>query len=370
LVLVGGAALVAFGARRLVWPFVRLRVGKTTFPGGAPPLQGKVPGSPFAWCEIGGDGRVHFYPPRAELGQGSHTLLAQLLAEELEVDPGAVVVHQPDTSRGFDARAMTVVGSSSVYALQQPLREAAATLREALRAEAARQLGCPVEEIVASGGRCRSLKDPVRVLDYGEMAAARTLPWDVPRAAPALKTPNDFVAVGRSVPRVDLPEKVTGRAVFGHDVRLPGMLYGAVARPPRHGSRLRRVEAAESVRRLLGVAAVVIEDGFAGVVRSPGGAPPPTAWASPSPCARSGTWASAPTTSRGARRTPFGTSPSSSASPPKPSPDTPGASRPGPTTSGRSTSTSATGDPPRRTSKRSSAGWWSGRWSTTTPPCS
>ncbi|MGF1473762.1 MAG: molybdopterin cofactor-binding domain-containing protein [Rubrobacteraceae bacterium] len=187
LVAAAGAAAVFAVARGLVWPGVRLRIGKTIFPGGAPPLRGKLPGSPFVWCEVGADGRVHFYPPRAELGQGAHTLLAQLLAEELEVDPDAVTVHPPDTSRGFDAKTMTVVGSSSVYALQEPVREAAATVREMLRAEAAAMLGCPAENVVARNGGLYIRGGANNSLTYGQVAAARRASWKTPNKPPALK---------------------------------------------------------------------------------------------------------------------------------------------------------------------------------------
>lgn len=267
-VLVGtvGAVALAFWVRGSVWPTLQLRVSKFAFPGGAPALQGKLPGSPFVWCEIGEDNRVHFYPPRAELGQGSHTLLAQLLAEELEVDPGVVVIHPPDTSRGFDARSMTVAGSASVYNLQQPLREAAAAVREMLRAEAAPRLGCAAEEVVARDGRLHADGDASRSLTYGEVVAMKKGQWQVPKRAPALKAPEQFRVVGRSVPRVDLREKLTGRADFAYDVHLPEMLYGAVARPPRHGAKLQEARTADAARRRPGVVAVVVEEGFAGVV--------------------------------------------------------------------------------------------------------
>ena len=257
---------MALAARALLRPAVQLKVGDFVRPGQVNVPLGKPPVSPWAWLEIGADERVHFWSPKAELGQGAQTGLVQLLAEELEVDLDRVVVHQPDTAVGFDPRLLLTVGGTSVNGLSRPLREAGATLREALRAEAAARLGCVPEEIVAEHGRCAVRDDPDRSLTYGEIVAGKEGAWKLPAAPPTLKEPEEYRLVGRSVPRLDLPEKVTGRAVFGFDVRLPGMLYGAVARPPREGARLGRVGCVAEAEAQPGVVKVVVGRGFVGVV--------------------------------------------------------------------------------------------------------
>lgn len=265
---VAAGAVVALAARTLLRPVVQLKVGGLMRPGQLSIPLGKPPRSPWAWLEIGPDERVHFRSPKAELGQGTQTGLAQLLAEELEVDLERVVVHQPDTAVGFDPRLLLTIAGTSVNGLSRPLREAGAALREALRAEAAARLGCEREAVVAERGRCFVRDDPARSLSYGELAAGKQGAWAPPAALapPALKEPEEYRLVGRSVPRLDLPEKVTGRAVFGFDVRRPGMLYGAVARPPREGARLRGVRGVAAVEARPGVVKVVVGRGFAGVV--------------------------------------------------------------------------------------------------------
>jgi len=265
--LVGVGTAAATVAWFLVRPAVQLKVGDLMRPAEDPSVPvGKPPDSPWTWLEIGTDEHVHFRSPKAELGQGTHTGLVQLLAEELEVDPDRVVVHHPDTAFGFDQKLLLTAASTSVNGLSRPLREAGATLREALRAEAARRLGCEPGKVVAEHGRCAVRDDPERSLMYGEIVAGKEGAWRLPAVPPALKEPDEYRLVGRSVPRLDLPEKVTGRAVFGFDVRLPGMLYGAVARPPREGARLRRVGGVAEARARPGVVEVVVDGGFAGVV--------------------------------------------------------------------------------------------------------
>lgn len=266
LALVAGGAM-AGAARLLLRPTVQLKVGGLMRPGQEPSIPlGKPPTSPWTWLEIGPDDRVHFYSPKPELGQGAQTGLAQLLAEELQIDLDCLVVHQPDTARGFDPKLLAALGGTSVNSLSRPLREAGARLREALRAEAAARLGCEPGEIVAEHGRCFVRDDPHRSLSYGEIVAGKRGAWTMPVDPPALKEPDRYRLVGHSAPRLDLPDKVTGRAVFGFDVRLPGMIYGAVARPPHEGARLRRVGSVAAAERQPGVVKVVAGRGFAGVV--------------------------------------------------------------------------------------------------------
>ena len=134
-----------------------------TRPGGTPPVRGRPP-APAVWGEVDPAGTVHLYVPKAELGQGSHTVLAQIFAGELGVDLDRVVVHHPDTDRGFPLGWMTVAGGSTAELMRVPALRAAAGL--AARQPAAQR---------RSGAGGRSL-------------------------------------IGVAVPRVDLPAKVTGAA--------------------------------------------------------------------------------------------------------------------------------------------------------------
>jgi isoquinoline 1-oxidoreductase subunit beta len=196
--------------------------------GGAPPLH-----SPFdAWVEIRGDGAIVLFVAKAEMGQGILTSLGQILAEELDVAWEKVHVQQAriDPNR-YDH---LTVGSDSVRSLYSPLRRAGAMARDALlRAAALRWKvlagGCRTDSGVVVG------PDGQR-LTYADLAAqAATLPM---AADVGLRDPIQFRLIGRSIPRIECQSKVTGTAVFGIDVSLPGMLHAVVARCPKIGGQL------------------------------------------------------------------------------------------------------------------------------------
>ncbi|MCD0162539.1 molybdopterin-dependent oxidoreductase, partial [Deinococcus sp. 6YEL10] len=194
-----------------------------------------APRNPDLWFEVTPAG-VTFFVPKIEMGQGIHTALAQIAAEELEVTPEQLTVRQADTARGYAGGTMFTFGSTSVKALYRPLREAAATLRELLREEAARQLGVPAARLTAAGGSFFVAGSRERI-GYAQVVAGKQGEWVIPEAAPTLKARRDFKRIGRAMPRTDFRDKVLGTATYGYDARLPGMLFGAVARPPRFGAR-------------------------------------------------------------------------------------------------------------------------------------
>ncbi len=223
------------------------------------------PDTPLTWFEIDAENRVHVYIPKIEMGQGVHTSLAQIAADELEADWETVVVHQGDMDRGFDGQLIFTFGSTSVTSLYTPLREVAAAMRYMLREEAAAQWGASLDDVIAENSTCYLAADPDTRLTYGEIVAAKEGEWAIPEADIPLKTREQFRYIGQPVPRVDFYEKVTGRAVYGYDARVEGMAYGAVARPPRFGATLARAGAGDAESQP-GVIAVVIEGDFAGVV--------------------------------------------------------------------------------------------------------
>jgi len=255
-----GLGIGGVGALALGLPAMRLGVARVLDEGITPSAS---PVDPTVWFEILPDDRVRLHVPKVEMGQGIHTALAQLAAEELEVPWERMEVVHANTAHGpVDERGTS--GSMTVVGLYQPLREAAATLREMLRAEAARQLGVPAASLVAAGGTLSVRDQPGRTLRYGEVVARHTGAWEVPEQPPALKPAKDFQFIGQSMPRVDLEAKLTGQGVYGYDQRLPGMLYGASARPPRLGSTLRAAREGKA-RQQPGVVAVVMGKDFASV---------------------------------------------------------------------------------------------------------
>lgn len=221
-----------------------------------------MPTSPFVWFEIEADNSAHLYIPKVEMGQGIHTALAQIAADELELDWQDVIVHQADTARGFDPEIIFTFGSTSVTALYQPIREIAATMREMFRIEGATMLNAALDEVRTEGG---AIINGDERITYGDVIAAKTDEWQVPEAEAPLKANADFRYIGKSVKRVDFEAKITGQAVFGYDARAENMAYGAVARPPRFGATVASVDDS-AARGMDGVLDVVVQEDFVGVV--------------------------------------------------------------------------------------------------------
>ena len=228
---------------------------------------GGPPNTPSLWLEVSKDNKVVLFVPKVEFGQGIHTALAQIAAEELQPDWKNFEVRVANTARGFGDSAMSTAGSTSVSGSFKPLREAAANMRIMLEQEAARQLGVNVVDIRLANGRFTVFGQPEKALTFGEVVAAKQGEWQVPAEAPKLKTNREWQYIGEAVPRIDFRAKLTGQAVYGYDARVEGMLYGAVARAPRYGATLKGVGNLEAIQAMPGVEKVVVdlEQNFAGV---------------------------------------------------------------------------------------------------------
>jgi isoquinoline 1-oxidoreductase beta subunit len=203
--------------------------------------------SPNTWLKIDPSGEVSLTVARSEMGQGVRTSMAMILAEELEADWSRVRIVQAD----FDPKYgdQTTGGSSSVRDSWLMLRRAGAAAREMLRAAAGDKWQVPVSECLARDSAVLHTSSKRR-FGYGELAAkAATVP--VPQDPP-LKDAKDFRIVGTSVARVDGPHIVTGRAQYGLDFTVPGMLYAAIARPAVFGGRVKSFKA-DAAKRVSGV---------------------------------------------------------------------------------------------------------------------
>lgn len=230
--------------------------------------------------------------PRAEMGQGVHTTLAALVAEELDVDLADVrVLHGPAAQAyyngalihaalpfkdyalsGWQERVQDIAevaprllglqitgGSSSTIDAFDKMRHAGAVAREALKSVAAGRFGVARADLTTDKGRVTAPDG--RSLAYGDLAkeaAGQPLPEDV-----ALRDPSRWRLLGRSQPRSDMLAKVTGRAAFGIDTRLPGMRFATVRMNPHLGGAMLRLDA-EAARGMPGVEAVIdLGAGFA-----------------------------------------------------------------------------------------------------------
>ncbi len=222
----------------------------------APPPAPSGAFAPNAWIRLGTDGRLTVMVDRSEMGQGVSTSLPMLVAEELDADWSKVAYEfAPANEAYFNPliKAQLTGGSTAIVAAWTPLRRAGATARAMLIAAAAKQWGVPAGECRTDAGQVIHAASNRRA-DYGSLAAlAATMP--VPRAV-ELKQPSDFRLIGKSIPRLDLGEKVQGKAVFGIDARPTGALVAVVARCPVFGGRIKNVDGS-AARAVAGVKDVV-----------------------------------------------------------------------------------------------------------------
>lgn len=219
--------------------------------------QSETAGLSQAFIRIDTSGRVTFLLPTSEMGQGTHTGQAQILADELGADWSSIVVGMPNQPTP-DYRIpfigqMRSVGSFGIRFWHDPLRLAAAQAREMLTQAAAERLGVTPAALHAENGFIVH-SDSGRTVPFGELVEdAMSLP--VPEE-PTLRPDDQRTMSGRRVPRLDTPEKVTGKAVYAMDVEREGMLYGAVRLAPVFSADVESIDDS-SVSGMPGVVEVV-----------------------------------------------------------------------------------------------------------------
>jgi len=236
--LVGGGILV-YGTVGL--PAAWTRTPRTGY------IGGKVPTDFNAFLRIGADNRVTCFVGKIEMGQGPITSFAQMLAEELEVAYEAVDMVMGDTQRcPWDAGTW---GSLSTRYYGVFVKEAACEARGVLKALAAEKLGCPAARLMAEKGVLYDRQNPAVRVPYGELTAGKIVTRHL-KDLPPLKPASAYTISGKPYLRRDARDKVTGRARFTADVRLPGMVYARILRPPAHGARRIHLDtsAAEKMR--------------------------------------------------------------------------------------------------------------------------
>jgi isoquinoline 1-oxidoreductase beta subunit len=271
-IFLAGSALVVGGGIFGVWwtdSSARAR-GNALIGGEGKPAFGSV-------MTIAEDDTVTMFTPHIDFGQGSHTALAQMLADELDAKWDMVAIEQapadlafanaalakgflptmagdfaagllPDAVIGMMARAMPLMitgGSSAVrFTGEIAMRRTGAAVRAALIAEAADRLGVPESELTTADSRVTHAKSG-KALRYGELAAGaaqRSLVSD-----PVLKTRQEWKLIGKGVARRDIPAKVDGSAIYGIDFKLPDMRIATIAAAPVRGGKLESVDEAPAL---------------------------------------------------------------------------------------------------------------------------
>lgn len=247
--MIGGVWLARNPLRRKVFELAETMIA---------PYQGDT-SNPLLWLQVTPDNKIILHSSKVEMGQGSFTSLAQLAAEELEVNMERIKVIHAETGSG-NIDGMSTGGSMSIASLWFPLREMAATMREMLRSKAAEKLGLTTGELSLTDGVFSS---GTKSMTFGEVVDAVT-DWIIPDT-PKLKERATHKYIGKAIPRVDLHEKVTGAPIFGIDASYPDMVYASVIRPTMVDATMSNFDFSEA-EKMPGVIKIVHEHGFVGVV--------------------------------------------------------------------------------------------------------
>jgi len=248
----GGGLLVGFALPRLIDVKAAPAIGDNF--------------APNAFIRIGRDDSIALIMPQVEMGQGTYTSMSMLIAEELEVDLAQVTAEAAPPNDKLYANPLlgflVTGGSTSVPAFWEPLRRAGAVARVMLIKAAANDWGVDPASCHAEKGEVINPATGQR-RKYGELAdgaAKLPMPENV-----ALKDPKNFTLIGTPAKRIDTPDKVNGKAVFGIDAMIPGMKFATVAACPVFGGKLGKVDDSKTMA-IPGVRQVVRIDNAVAVV--------------------------------------------------------------------------------------------------------
>ncbi|OHB78618.1 MAG: hypothetical protein A2Z25_16755, partial [Planctomycetes bacterium RBG_16_55_9] len=199
-----------------------------------------------AFLRIGADGRVTCFTGKIEMGQGIITSLAQMLADELDVGLESVDMVMGDTA--LCPWDMGTWGSMSTRFFGPPLRAAGAEARKILIDLAAERLKVPAERLTVEDGAVIDKDQKDNRVSYADLAKGAQIARRATQKVP-VKNPSEFKVIGKEALHRDAVDKVTGKAKYSGDIRLPGMLYASILRPPAHGATLKSVDtsAAEQI---------------------------------------------------------------------------------------------------------------------------
>ncbi|HET9668918.1 MAG TPA: molybdopterin cofactor-binding domain-containing protein, partial [Casimicrobiaceae bacterium] len=256
----GGALVVSFSLAPAV--LAQRPMNTAQAPQKAPALPGSLEHDPLldAWIRIDANGAITVFTGKAELGQGIKTALIQVAAEQLVVEPTRITLVTADTARtpneGYTA------GSQSMQHSGTAIMNAAAQVRAIIVDLAASQFQVPADQLRVQDGVVRGpngMEATYASLVTGEALHVRATPRS------PLIDPSKHRVMGRSLPRVDIPGKVTGAASYVQDLRVPGMAHARAVRPPSYGAKLASVDTT-NIEKMPGVLKVVRDGSYLAVV--------------------------------------------------------------------------------------------------------
>ena len=275
------ALIVGFSLRGGLSPTIAWGQRETPTISSAKPVN---PEELDSWLSIGHDGKITVYTGRIDMGTGIETAFGQLVADELDVSFENVKIVMGDTELTPDQGKSTA--SSNVSLGAPPLRIAAAEARRILLKMAADGFRVPVNDLAVADGIIRVRATPSKRISYAELIGGRRFRTTLDQGTIGeqsvaltagvttqpvrsgglrLKGPDELRLVGKSIPRVDVPAKVTGSFRYVHNVRVPSMLHGRVIRPPKIGSSLAGIDES-SVSGVAGLVKIIRKANFLGVV--------------------------------------------------------------------------------------------------------
>ncbi len=200
-----------------------------------------------AFLRVKEDGRVACFTGKIEMGQGVITSLAQMLADELDIRLDSVDMVMGDTD--LCPWDMGTFGSMTTRFFGPPLREAAAEAKAVLKELASEHLQVPVAQLETRNGVIFDKTQRKKQVTYALLTKGKQIARKLDKK-PTVEPVSEFTIVNQPAARIDAPEKVTGKTLFAGDIRIPGMLYAKILRPPAHGATLKSVDtsAAEKIK--------------------------------------------------------------------------------------------------------------------------
>jgi len=205
--------------------------------------RGGYPEDFNAYLRVGEDGRVTCFSGKIEMGQGVVTSLAQMLADELDVSFESIDMVMGDTALcPWDTGTF---GSMSTRFFGPALRAAGAEARAVLIELASEQLGIPEGRLKTKNGVVFDADNESKRISYAELAKGKKIARHVKAD---LKKVSEFKIMGKPFRRADAEQKVTGRARYAGDIRVPGMLYARILRPPAHRAKLKNIDTSAAER--------------------------------------------------------------------------------------------------------------------------